>query len=80
MPIMDIIQWADNSKRTGTLLLRRQEQQKKIYMQDGKIIFIWSENEGERIADFLQLETAPSQKKLKEARADPGLRGLSFRG
>ncbi len=77
---MDIIQWADNSKRTGTLLLRRQEQQKKIYMQDGKIIFIWSENEGERIADFLQLETAASQKKLKEALADSELLGLSFVG
>ena len=76
MSVMDIIQWADNSKRTGTLTLFQSGRQKKIYLQDGQIIFVWSDCEGERIADFLQFETVISQKKLNEVLSDSEMLGL----
>jgi putative nucleotidyltransferase with HDIG domain len=80
MPVMDIIQWADNSKRTGTLTLFQGDSQKKFYLQDGQIIFVWSDCEGERIADFLQFETVVSQKKLNEVLSDSEMLGLPFVG
>lgn len=80
MSVMDIIQWADNSKRTGTLILFQDNRQKKIYLQDGQIIFVWSDCEGERIADFLQFETVISQQKLSEALSDSEMLGLPFIG
>lgn len=80
MSVMDIIQWADNSKRTGTLTLFQDDHQKKIYLQDGQIIFVWSDCDGERIADFLQFEMVVSQRKLNEALSDSEVLGLPFIG
>lgn len=80
MSVMDIIQWADNSKRTGTLILFQDNRQKKIYLQDGQVIFVWSDCQGERIADFLQFETVISQQKLSEALSDSEMLGLPFIG
>ena len=80
MSVMDIIQWADNSKRTGTLTLFQGNRQKKFYLQDGQIIFVWSDSEGERIADFLQFEMVISKKKLNEALSDSEMLGLPFVG
>ncbi|NVN91154.1 MAG: HDOD domain-containing protein [Desulfuromonadales bacterium] len=80
MTVMDIIQWADNSKRTGTLTLIQENRQKKFYLQDGQIIFVWSDCEGERIADFLQFEMVISQQKLSDALSDSEMLGLPFIG
>ncbi|ABK98372.1 HDOD domain-containing protein [Pelobacter propionicus] len=80
MSVMDIIQWADNSKRSGTLILFQDDHQKKIYFQDGQIIFVWSDCQGERIADFLQFETLISQQKLHEVLSDSEMLGLPFIG
>ncbi len=80
MSLMDLIQWANNSLRTGTLVLSEQEKQKKFYFQDGKIIFIWSECRGERIVDFLRLESAISKQQLNENIADAQNLGLPFIG
>lgn len=80
MSVMDIIQWADSNKRSGTLTLNRDDRQKKIYLQDGQINFVWSDCEGERIADFLQFETVVSQKKLNDALSDSEMLGLPFIG
>lgn len=80
MSLMDLIQWADNSKRSGTLIISDKGQQKKFYFQDGKIIFVWSERRGERIADFLRLESAISQQELNDNINDAHYLGLPFIG
>ena len=80
MSVIDLIQWADNSKRSGTLILSRQDRQKKIYFQSGKIIFVWSNSAGESIADFLQVETAINQQQLQDALKDSDFLGLPFIG
>lgn len=80
MSLMDLIQWADNSKRSGTLLISEKGQHKKFYFQDGKIIFVWSECRGERIIDFLRLESAISQQELHENINDAQYLGLPFIG
>ncbi len=66
MSVMDILQWGESCKRSGTLLLTLQNQEKRFYIQNGKIIFIWSECEGERLIDFLQFESNLNQKDFSE--------------
>lgn len=80
MSLMDLIQWAHNSTRSGTLIISEQGHIKKFYFQDGKIIFVWSECRGERIVDFLRLESAISQQKLDDNISDAKSLGLPFIG
>ncbi|HPX60242.1 MAG TPA: HDOD domain-containing protein [Deltaproteobacteria bacterium] len=80
MSLADITQWADNSMRSGTLTISHQNRLKKFYFQDGKIIFVWSDAIGERIADFLQVESALTQQALKENIDNSESLGLPFIG
>ena len=80
MPLVDLIQWADNSKRSGTLILSQYGRQKKFYLQEGKIIFIWSNCEGEHFGNFIKNLSNISQDELDKAFADSELLGLSFIG
>lgn len=80
MPLSDLIQWADNSKRSGTLILSQHERQKKFYIQDGKIIFIWSNCEGEHFGNFLKDQSHISQDELDKAFSDSEYLGLPFIG
>jgi len=78
MSLMDLIQWADTNNRSGTLMITDQEHEKKFYFQNGKIIYVWSERRGERIIDFLRLETSMSQQQLEAHIADSQNLGLPF--
>lgn len=80
MPLADLIQWADNSKRSGTLILSQHGRQKKFYIQDGKIIFIWSNCEGEHFSNFLKDQSQISQDELDKAFTDSESLGLPFIG
>jgi putative nucleotidyltransferase with HDIG domain len=80
MSLMDLIQWASNSTRSGTLAISEQGQQKKFYFQEGKLIFVWSDCRGERIVDFLRLESAISQQDLDNSITDAKYLGLPFIG
>ncbi|MDD2539625.1 MAG: HDOD domain-containing protein [Desulfuromonadaceae bacterium] len=80
MPVTDLIQWADNSKRSGTLIISQHGKQKKFYIQDGKIIFVWSNCEGEHFSDFLKDQTHISQDELDKTFADSDFLGLPFIG
>lgn len=80
MPLADLIQWADNSTRSGTLILSQRGRQKKFYIQDGKIIFIWSNCEGEHFGNFLKDRSHISQDELDKAFADSESLGLPFIG
>ncbi len=80
MSVMDILQWAENSKRSGTLLLSLLNREKRFYLQNGEIIFVWSECEGERFIDFLQLETNLNQKDLARIFSDTKYLDVSLFG
>ena len=78
--LVDLIQWAGNSKRSGTLVLSDDGQIKKFYFQSGKVIFIGSENDNERIIDFLLLESTLSQQEIHEKKSVSDNLGLPFIG
>lgn len=80
MPLADLIQWANNSTRSGTLILNQRGCQKKFYIQDGKIIFVWSNCEGEHFGDFFKDQSHISQDELDKAFSDSESLGLSFIG
>lgn len=78
--LVDLIQWAGNSKRSGTLALSRNGQDKKFYFQDGKVIFVDSENNNERIVDFLTRESSLSRQEIQEKKSISDALQLSFIG
>jgi putative nucleotidyltransferase with HDIG domain len=80
MPLADLIQWANNSTRSGTLILNQRGRQKKFYIQDGKIIFIWSNCDGEHFGNFLKDQSCISQDELDKAFTDSESLGLPFIG
>lgn len=80
MPLADLIQWADNSKRSGTLVISQHGRQKKFYIQEGKIIFIWSNCEGEHFGGFFKERADISQEELDNAFTDSESLGLPFIG
>ncbi|MDD2735087.1 MAG: HDOD domain-containing protein [Desulfuromonadaceae bacterium] len=80
MPLADLVQLAVHSMRSGTLILNRHGEQKKIYFQEGKIIFIWSNCEEEHFGYFLKDRTHISQDILDKAFTESVSLGLPFIG
>lgn len=65
MPLSDILQWIDVSKKTGTLQVYNQGDEKKIYVESGKIVFISSNKEGERLGEYLNRNSHLETTKIK---------------
>ncbi len=53
MTLSDLMQWIETSRRSGTLSVANDENTKRFFFQDGRLIFIWSEKEGERLCEAL---------------------------
>ncbi|MEC4676258.1 MAG: DUF4388 domain-containing protein [Nitrospirota bacterium] len=67
MSLADILQWVDASKKTGTLQVYNQGDEKKIYVETGKIVFISSNKEGERLGEYLTRNSHLETTKIKSA-------------
>ena len=78
MPVTDIIQWAHNNKRTGTLIFSQEDRQKKFYLQNGEIIYVWSNCDGGNFAHFFEHQLLISPEDLSKALAKANLLGLPF--
>lgn len=80
MPLPDFLQWAETSRKSGTLSVSFEGTSKSFYLQDGKMIFISSQKAGERLGEFFvqsgSLETGQIEKCLVESRR----LGLPFTG
>ncbi len=57
MPLTDILQWIDLSRKTGTLTVSNFGTEKKIYIEEGKIVYVSSNKEGERLGEFILKES-----------------------
>jgi putative nucleotidyltransferase with HDIG domain len=80
MSLPDIMQWAEMNKKLGTLILERQGIAKRFYFQDGKIIFVSSEKEGERLGDFFARIGNLGVDKVKEMIRESQRLGIPFTG
>jgi len=78
MPVADIIQWAENNKRTGILLLSQGTNHKKFYIEDGNIVYLWSNCDGDQVLNLFESQLAISPDDLKRAYSNSELLGLPF--
>ncbi len=57
MPLADLFQWVEMNRRTGCLEVKWQHEwnilEKRIYFQDGVIVFASSNKPGERLGEYL---------------------------
>jgi hypothetical protein len=52
-PISDILQWAQNDRRTGALVVRRSGTEKRVYFRDGDIVACFSDDAAEFFGQHL---------------------------
>lgn len=67
MPLADLLQWVDLSNKTGTIQVSNSGIDKKIYIETGKILFVSSNKEGERLGEFLHKGSHLELNKIKSA-------------
>lgn len=67
MPLTDILQWLDLSRKTGTLTVTYLGTEKKIYIEEGNIVYISSNKEGERLGEFILRESKVDATVIKSA-------------
>ncbi len=53
MSLKDLFGWGEGRQKTGTLKIFTEEVTKAFYFQEGKVIFLTSNRDGERIGEFL---------------------------
>lgn len=63
----DLLQWAQNDRRTGALVIRRSEREKRIYFHKGAVISCLSNDPAEFYGQHLLLHGHLSQEKLFQA-------------
>jgi putative nucleotidyltransferase with HDIG domain len=80
MPLSDVIQWIEISRRTGTLIANNDIVVKRFFFQNGRLIFIWSEQEGERICDALKDQFSLQPERIMEDLRNAEQLGISCIG
>lgn len=63
----DLLQWAKNDRRTGALVIRRSEREKRIYFHGGDVVACLSNDPAEYYGQHLLLNGYLSQDQLFEA-------------
>jgi len=66
-PIADILQWAQNDRRTGALVVRRSGSEKRVYFRDGDIVACISDDAAEYFGQFLLVHELLEEAKLVQA-------------
>jgi hypothetical protein len=67
MPVTDLLQWIDLAKKTGTITASCRGDEKKIYMENGKIVYVSSNKEGQRLGEFIMKNSAVDAEEIKAA-------------
>jgi hypothetical protein len=63
-PISDILQWAQNDRRTGSLVVRRSGTEKRVYFRDGDIVACFSDDAAEFFGQHLLVRGFVDEAKL----------------
>jgi hypothetical protein len=67
MCLTDLLQWGELCAKTGTIIVKKNDVEKKIYMEGGKIIFVSSSKDGERLGEYLHRGSHIDLDKIKTA-------------
>lgn len=80
MTLSDLMQWIEVSRRSGTLMVANDETTKRLFFQDGRLIFIWSEKDGEQLCDALHAATGLPLEQIFEGMKSAEQLGISCIG
>lgn len=78
MPVTDLFQWIEINKKTGVLALAQEKVEKCFCFREGKIIFISSKKDGERLGEFLAKNGQVDEEKMKDALFKSQSEGVPF--
>ncbi len=80
MSLPDLMQWAETGQKSGTLTLTHGSMNKSFYLQDGKIIFVSSQKEGERLGEFFVATGKLTPDVIESALRESRRLGIPFTG
>ncbi|MEE9524733.1 MAG: DUF4388 domain-containing protein [Thermodesulfovibrionales bacterium] len=66
-PVTDLFQWIEMNNKTGVLLFAQGKTEKCFCFKEGKIIFVSSKKDGERLGEFLSKNGNIDEEKMKGA-------------
>ena len=67
MCLTDLLQWGELYGKTGTIIVKGNGVEKKIYLEGGKIVFVSSSKDGERLGEYLHRGSHIDLDKIKTA-------------
>ena len=80
MPLADLIQWIESSKKSGSLVVTYEECVRRFFFQNGRLIFVWCDQEGERLYDAIHDQFGLSTERIMDALKQAEQLGISFMG
>lgn len=78
MPLPDLLQWLEASKKTGELSLSGKGFSQSFYFEDGSIIFVSSSKKGQRFGEVLAKGGKLSEMEVELSLVESQKRGVSF--
>jgi len=80
MPLSDLIQWIEGAKKSGTLLAINEDCARSFFFQDGRLIFVWCDADGQMLFDAIHTQFGLSMERITEALNQAEQLGISFIG
>jgi Domain of unknown function (DUF4388) len=67
IPLIDLLQWICFHQKTGTVTISSQAIEKKIHIEEGQILYVSSNREGERLGEFIHRGSYLPEEKITSA-------------
>jgi putative nucleotidyltransferase with HDIG domain len=80
MPLADLIQWIETAKKAGTLVVTNEDCTRRFFFQNGKLIFVWCDEEGQILYDAIRDQFGLSMERIMEVLEQADQLGISFVG
>jgi putative nucleotidyltransferase with HDIG domain len=80
MPLSDLIQWIEGAKKSGTLVVTHEECTRRFFFQNGRLIFVWCDNEGQMLYNAIASQFNLSMERITESLTQAEQLGISFIG
>lgn len=80
MPVSDLIQWIEGSKKSGTLIVTHEDCTRRFFFQEGKLIFVWCDHDEQQLFDSIAEQFGLSLQTIAESLKNSDRLGISFMG
>lgn len=67
VPLPDLLQWVENDRRTGCLVVRTSSRQKRVFFERGRIVGCYSDNPAEYFGQYLLLHGFLDHDEIRKA-------------